>query len=285
MHHMSYNFTIMSRGAPPRKREAVRARMRAEGRDSLSLTADAAWLQEISPNPARLLADMARKGYAHRIQAGRYLIETGSGAPHAQPLVEALEPLARTLLDKLGVPYYLSWHTALFHYGLIEQQASTIYCGIPKAKSSARFGGFAVRFVKVSRDSFFGIEPALDFQQPVIMANAEKALLDSLGRPDLVASYPVVVGAFQAAVDRGLVEPRRLVAYTIQVGSAALARRVGFLMDRYGLEGSEALLQHIGPRRRLEAFRPGDPRDAGEIEPKWRLRIPSRVLFTAENPK
>jgi len=275
----------MTSGAPPKKRDAVRARLRAEGRDSLSLSADGAWLREITPNPARLLADMARKGYAHRIQAGRYLIETRSDAPHEQPLVEALEPLARTLLDKLGVPYYLSWHTALFHYGLIEQQASTIYCGIPKAKSSARFGGFAVRFVKVSRDSFFGIEPALDFRQPVIIASAEKALLDSLVRPELVASYPVVVAAFQAAVDRGLLAPQRLVDYTIQAGSAALARRVGFLMDRYGLKGAEPLLERIGPRRRFEAFRPGDPRDAGEPEPKWRLRIPSRILLTAENLK
>lgn len=284
MHYAAIVFTIMTNGAPPKKREAVRARMRKEGRDSLSLSADDAWLREITPHPARLLADMARKGYAHRIQAGRYLIETGSDAPHERPLVQALEPLARTLLDKLGVPYYISWHTALFHYGLIEQQASTIYCGIPKAKSSTRFTGFAVRFVKVSRDSFFGIEPSLDFPQPVIMASAEKALLDSLGRPDLVASYSVVVGAFQSAVDRELLEPGRLVTYTIQIGSAALARRVGFLMDRYELEGSEPLQRHIGPRR-LEAFRPGDPRDAGELDRKWRLRIPSRILLTAENPK
>lgn len=259
--------------------------MRSEDRDSLSLSADGAWLREITPNPARLLADMAHKGYAHRIQAGCYLIDTGSDGLHEQPLVESLEPLARILLDRLSVPYYLSWHTALFHYGLIEQQASTIYCGIPKAKSSARFGRFAVRFVKVSRDSFFGIEPALDFRQPVIIASAEKALLDSLVRPELVASYPVVVGAFQTAVDRGLLEPQRLVDYAIQIGSAALARRVGFLMDRYELKGAEPLLEHIGPRRRLEAFRPGDPRNAGELEPKWRLRIPSRILLTAENPK
>jgi predicted transcriptional regulator of viral defense system len=259
--------------------------MRAEGRDSLSLTADDAWLREITSNPARLLADMAQKGYAHRIQAGRYLIETGSDAPQEHLLVEALEPLARTLLDKLGVPYYLSWHTALFHYGLIEQQASSIYCGIPNEKSPARFGTFAVRFVKVSRDSFFGIEPILDFQQPVMMAGVEKALLDSLSRPDLAASYPVVIGAFQAAVNRDLIEPQRLVSYTIQVGSAALARRVGFLMDRYKLEGSGLLLEHIGPRRRLEAFRPGDPRDVGELEPKWRLRVAPRILLTAESPK
>ena len=228
---------------------------------------------------------MTKKGYAHRIQAGHYLIEIGGGGPQRQPFVDALEPLARSLLDSLGVPYYLSWHTALFHHGLIEQQSSTIHCAIPAKKSPARFGSFAVHFVKVSRDSFFGIEPITKYREPVVMANVEKALLDSLNRPDLAASYPVVVAAFGAAAGRGSISGKRLVDYTITLGSGALARRVGFLMDRYEVGGSEPLLEHIGPHRRLEAFRPGDRRDSGELEGKWRLRIPRRLLLTAENLK
>jgi predicted transcriptional regulator of viral defense system len=275
----------MGRGAPPRAREAIIGRLRSEGRDSLSLAEDADWLRKITANPARLLSDMAKKGYAHRIQAGRYLIETGGEGPQEQPLVEALEPLARNLLDRLGVPYYLSWHTALFYYGLIEQQSATIYCGIPAEKAPARFGSFGVRFVKVSRDSFFGVEPVLDFPEPVIMASPEKALLDSLRRPDLAASYPVIIAAFEQACERGLISSDRLVAYTTQAGSGALARRVGFLMDRCGMADSERLLEHIGARRRFEAFRPGDDRRQGEPDSKWRLRVPPRLLLTAEQLK
>lgn len=228
---------------------------------------------------------MAQKGYAHRVQAGRYLVEVGDEGPHGLPLVDALEPLATILLDKMGMPYYLSWHTALFHHGLLEQQAQTVYCGVPREKTSAKFGRFEVRFVKVSRESFFGIEPALDFNRPVIMAGPEKALLDSLGRPALAAPYPVVVAAFESAIQRKLIEPERLVAYSIHLGNAALIRRVGFLMDRYGLEGSEPLLRHIGPRRRFEAFRPGDKREVGAPDTKWRLRVPERILATAEQLK
>ncbi len=251
----------------------------------MSLTNDAVWLKEITPNPARLLADIAQKGYAHRLQAGRYLVELEGAGPQEMPLVEALEPLAATLLDKMRVPYYLSWHTALYHYGLLEQQATRIFCGIPRQKKSVRFGNFEVRFIKVSRDSFFGIEPAIGFEQPVVMANVEKALLDSLSRPDLTGTFPTVIGAFESAVNRGLVDGEKLAAYTTQLGSQALTRRVGFLMDRYELDGSAPLLGQIGPRRRLEAFRPGDDRDHGVVDEKWRLRVPPRILATAENPK
>lgn len=269
----------------PRKRDAVLAHLERDGRDSLSLTNDAAWLKDITPNPARLLADMTKKGYAHRLQAGRYLVELGGSGPQEMPLVEALEPLAVTLLDKMRVPYFLSWHTALYHYGLLEQQATRIICGIPQQKKSVRFSGFEVRFVKVSRDSFFGIEPASGFEQKVVMANVEKALLDSLARPELAGTFPTVIAAFESAVERGIVDGEKLAAYTLQMDSPALTRRVGFLMDRYELDGSAPMLERIGPRRRLEAFRPGDDRALGDIDEKWRLRVPPRIIATAENLK
>lgn len=270
---------------PPKKREAVLAHLEREGRDSLSLTNDATWLREITPNPARLLADMTQKGYAHRLQGGRYLVELEGSGPQEMPLVAALEPLAATLLDKMRVPYFLSWHTALHRYGLLEQQATRIFCGIPRQKRPVRFSGFEVRFVKVGRDGFFGIEPASGFGQRVIMANVEKALLDSLVRPELAGTFPTVIAAFESAVDRGIVDGEKLAAYTVQMDSPALARRVGFLMDRYGLDGSAPLLESIGPPRRLESFRPGDDRTQGDADGKWRLRVPPRILATAENLK
>lgn len=228
---------------------------------------------------------MARKGWAHRIQNGRYLIELDATSPQGSPLVEELEPLAETVLAGLEMPYYLSWHTALFHYGLIEQQSSTIYCAVPKKKVPVRFGRFAIRFILSSQATFFGIEPLLEFQRPVIFASPERALLDSLRRPELAATYPILLAAFESAAERELIDPKRLVAYTVRLEKPALARRVGFLMDRFGVEGSEPLLDHIGPKRRLEAFRPGDPRDQGQVEEKWRLRIPPRLTLTAENLK
>lgn len=260
-------------------------RLRSNNRSVVSLALDRPWLEEITAHPGQLLEDMSRKGWAHRIQSGRYLVELDATAPQALPLIEELEPLAEAVLGGLGVPYYLSWHTALFHYGLLEQQSSTIFCGTPKRKAPVRFGRFAIRFVYSPAPMLFGIEPSIEFQQSVMFASPERALLDSLQRPELAAPYPVLLAAFESAIQQELLDPRRLVAYTVRLGNAALARRVGFLMDHYGLQGSEPLLDHIGARRRLEAFKPGDSRESGEAEPKWRLRIPPRLILTAENLK
>jgi predicted transcriptional regulator of viral defense system len=277
--------TKKKRGAPAHKREALKEKLRSDNRSVISLATDRPWLEEITAHPSQLLEDMARKGWAHRIQSGRYLVEVDAASPQALPLVDELEPLVEAVLAGLGVPYYLSWHTALFHYGLVEQQSSTIFCGVPRRKTPVRFGRFAIRFVYSPAPAIFGNEPSIEFQQSVIFASPERALLDSLQRPDLAAPYPVLLAAFESAVQQKMLDPRRLVAYTVRLGSAALARRVGFLMDHYGLQGSEPLLDYIGARRRLEAFKPGDSRESGEAEPKWRLRIPPRLILTAENLK
>ena len=108
------------------------------------------------------------------------------------------------------MPYYLSWHTALFHYGLLEQQSSTIFCAVTRRKRSAEFHGFQVRFVTLRHDRFFGIEPASGYGGRVRIATVERALLDALERPELSAPFPVVIGAFADAAASGMLDAERL---------------------------------------------------------------------------
>lgn len=271
-------------GRPDIQTQAVRDHLRREGRDWLDSTADADWLDAITPHHDQLLAEMAKRGLAHRVQGGRYLVNVADEARSAIPLLDALEPLAGVLLERLGMPYYLSWHTALFHYGLLEQQASTVFCAVPARKRPAEFFGFGVRFVTLHRDRFFGIEPAEGYGRPVRVASVEKALLDALERPELVAPFPVVIAAFANAATGSMIDAARLVRYALETGRPALTRRIGFLMDRYGLDGSDRLLGAIGARA-PEALQPGRSRRDGELDRRWRLRVPAGLLATAEQLK
>lgn len=275
----------MPRGRPETSVEAIRAHLRAEQRTTLDLRADRAWLHEITAHPHQLLADMARRKLAHRIQRGRYVINTEDKTPSEMPLFDALEPLADALLERLGVPYYLSWHSALFHYGLLEQHASTIFCAVPVRKRDAAFFGFRVQFVTLHRDRFFGIEPAEGYASSVRMATVEHAFLDALDRPELTAPFPVILGAFADAARSGMLDRERLTRYTVAIGSPALARRVGFLMDRYGLEGAECLRERIGSERYVVPLRPGGSRTDGDHDTRWRLRVPPSLLMAAEQPR
>jgi predicted transcriptional regulator of viral defense system len=275
----------MPSGRPDTHAAAVRAHLRSENRTTLDLRADAAWLAQITAHPHQLLASMAGRGVAHRIQRGRYLVNTEDRTPSELPLLEALEPIADVLLRRLDMPCYLSWHTALFHYGLLEQHASTVFCAVPARKRSADFYGFRVRFVTLAPARFFGIEPAEGHAGHTRIATLEKGLLDALERPELTAPFPVVLGAFADAAQSGMLDAERLTRYAVALERPALTRRVGFLMDRYGLEGSERLREHVGPAGYTVPLRPGGSRTEGELDARWQLRVPPSLLETADAPR
>lgn len=271
-------------GRPDIRTDAVRQRLRREGRTTLDVARDRAWLAEITPHYHELLSNMTRLGFAHRLQRGRYVVNVADKVPSEAPLLDSLEPLADALLDQLGVPYYLSWHTALFHYGLLEQQASTIYCAVPMRKRAADFYGFKVKFVTLDRGRFFGIEPARGYAGTVRVATVEKGLLDALERPELTAPFPVIVGAFRDAARGGMLDPQRLTGYTLETAKPAMTRRVGFLMERYGVERADTLHPHIGGDY-LTPLQTGGSRSDGTLDARWRVRFPDSLLATAEQPR
>jgi hypothetical protein len=71
----------------------------------------------------------------------------------------------------------------------------------------------------------------------------------ALERPELAAPFPVIISAFADAAASAMLDPERLTRYTVAIGSPAPTRRIGFLMERYGLEGAEQLHAHIGATR------------------------------------
>ena len=91
-----------------------------------------------------------------------------------------LDPIADAILRRLDIDYYLSWHSALWHHGLIDQQSRRIYVAVTHRKRPAQLGMADVRFVSMTARKFFGRERIDDFAWPVWMATVEKALIDPL---------------------------------------------------------------------------------------------------------
>jgi predicted transcriptional regulator of viral defense system len=133
---------------------------------------------ELSAKPRDVLYELHRKQLAHPIQNGRWLVNLDR-RPSTRPRLEALDPLAHATLRRLRHAWYLSWHSALWHYGLIDQQASRLYVAVTVRKRPARIGRSELRFVTVHPRKFFGWETIHDFSEPVQMATVEKALVDS----------------------------------------------------------------------------------------------------------
>src|SRR4051794_21172519 len=120
----------MARTAVSRQEAQVLDRLAHEGRSFLDLSHDRPWLEAISGEPKFLVHRMRQKGLLHTLQRGRYMVNlNGDSTTFAR--LPTLEPVAAAVL-RLGIPHYVSWHSALWHHGLIDQQSRRLFVAVTK---------------------------------------------------------------------------------------------------------------------------------------------------------
>lgn len=241
----------------------------SEGRASVDLVADADVLARLSAKPRDVLYGLRRKGLAHPVQAGRFLVNVDE-RPSRNARVDALDPLAAVVLRRLPHAWYLSWHSALWHHGLIDQQSSRLYVAVAVRKRPARVGRSDIRFVTVQPRKFFGFEIIDDFEQPVNIATIEKTLVDCFDQPRYAAPLPVVANAMNEAWRTDRLNPDALVDAALRFESPVLNRRIGYFMDLYGIEGADPLSLRIG-RKSAVPLTPGRQPGPGHppVNPRW----------------
>jgi predicted transcriptional regulator of viral defense system len=258
-------------------------RLRDEERTMLDLQLDQPWLAELASNVPDALYQMRKRGTLTTLQRGRYLVATDMRSAHPRPRLEDLDPVADAVLQRLGTPYYLSWHSALWHYGLIDQQSRRIYVAITGRKRPTSIGLQSIRFVSVAERKFFGRVQIADFERPVWMATVEKALIDSFDQPHLAAPVPVIANALAGAYRRDLLDAERLIADALRFSSPNLNRRLGFFMDLFDIPGSEPLALRVG-RSYAVPLTPGKTPAPGARPPvnkRWRVYEDPAIVGTA----
>jgi predicted transcriptional regulator of viral defense system len=215
---------------------------------------------------------MQEKQLLHLLQRGRY-VASPRRAPSRTARLDAWDPVADAVLRRLEMEYYVSWHSALWHYGLIDQQSRRIYVAVQERKRPAQLGLASVKFVTVAERKFFGRVQVQEFEWPVWMATPEKALIDSFDQPHLAAPVPVIANALREAHREGVLDPERLVADAIRFGSPTLNRRLGFFMDLYDIAGSDPLALRLG-RSYAVPLAPGSAPEPPQRQPvnrRWRV--------------
>ena len=246
----------------------------------LDLRLDEAWLSPLASNVPDGIHQMRKRGTLRTLQRGRYLVATD---PDARGLrLDDLDPVAEAVLRRLDMDYYVSWHSALWHYGLIDQQSRRIYVAVTERKRPVTLGLASVRFVTATSRKFFGRTLVEDFEWPAWMATVEKALIDSFDQPRLAAPLPVVANALRSAHRDGLLDPERLVADAVRFNSPNLNRRLGFFMDLYGIPGTEPLALRVG-RTYAVPLAPGrNPQgERLRVNRRWRVYEDPAIIGTA----
>lgn len=227
----------------------------------------------------QLVFNLVERGLATRFKAGLYRLvpfELGYEREYlGNPYVVARE-LFRARRGKrptrLAEDYYLSHASAFDLHQMLTQPQLVIYVSTPRLIRPRTVMGTEFRCVRCKPSDLFGVtEIWAEKSEKVRVSDLERTILDGLKQPAYCGGLTEVAKGFW--MKRHAVDPRKLVEYALRLDVGAVIRRLGFLMELYGLEAPNELERL---RSKLTTtYSPLDPDlDAeGKFLARWRLRL------------
>jgi len=206
------------------------------------------------------------RGWIMPVVGGRYLVVG------FEPYRVTTHPFF--IAVSLVIPSYVSFLTALNYYGLTEQVPFTIFVAATVKHRHVTFGQYTFQYVHLKPLKFFGYSKIMDGDLPILMADPEKALLDSLDQ--IRYHYGGAIDEVTKALFRGAqsasLDWSKLVDYAIRMKSKATCARLGYLHYQMGLSSPEfQRLKEFLP----QGFVPLDPTRplSTEWNAEWKINV------------
>jgi predicted transcriptional regulator of viral defense system len=206
------------------------------------------------------LRQLTRDGRLRRVRRGVYLLVAPTGSTDARvlPLIDAVTPR----------PYLITAGGALAELDLSDQHFFRVIVLSSHRLRDWRWQSDDVRYALVAPERIWG----LSTPDGPRVALPERAILDCLANP----RWGVTLAQTAEAIDRAVPDrtsPERLAQAAERYGSAAVARRLGYLLEL--LHGPDAAIPLLPLRGRSHArvLLALSAPDQGPTSPRWGLRI------------
>ncbi len=173
----------------------------------------------------------------------------------------------------LVFPSYMSFLTALHYYRGTTQIPGIIYIASTRSKKSLALKGYSLEFIKLKKERFFGYTREKFQGKFIFVAEKEKLIVDSLFLP----RYCPIDEIYTAIGDEKL-SIGTLVEYGLRMDSVVTIKRLGYLLEKKGIDVYERLKLRLN--RKYDLLNPLLPKK-GEKDIKWRLII-NEVFSDAE---
>jgi len=219
---------------------------------------------------ARLLAHWGAQGWIQRVRRGLYVLvplgAAGRVGVVADPWILATRAFA---------PCYIGGWSACEHWDFTEQifREVVVITSRPVRPRRGTIGGTAYLARVVASKHLFGTRRVWRDQTPVDVSDPSRTIVDVLDVPALgggIRHVGEVVRAYFASEHR---DDRQLVAYGRRLGNHTVFKRLGFLVERLGIEAADLLVECRSARSagytRLDPSGPA----RGRLLRRWGLRL------------
>jgi len=211
---------------------------------------------------------MKAAGLVDEIEKGKYLLLG------LEPEMVLANPLY--IASHLVAPAYVSYWSALHHYGFTEQVPLTTFVATTRKKRPLHYRGFRIHFVAIKPHKFFGYRRERLGELPIVIADEAKAIVDSLDFLQHAGGLREVAKSLRIALET--IDVSTLIEYANQMENKSLGSRLGYLLEVFG-RPADGLVHSLSPVR----LDPSRPR-TGHTSTRWQviINIPEHELVHEE---
>lgn len=223
-----------------------------------------------APTP-QFLERLQSKGWIRRIRRGRFsVIPLSSGedrSPQLHEFVVAME---------LVSPAVIAYWSALNHHGMTEQIPRTVFVATdhPVRRQPGDVLGVTYKIVSLKPDKVFGVIKEWINETPFSVTDPEKTIIDGLDLPQYVGGVGEITKALTSSWK--MLNEKKLKKYAVKIGSSAVVKRLGFIMETLGLGDVESFRTEAHRAPGFSALDPTMPKQ-GKYNRRWGLMINAEI--------
>lgn len=219
---------------------------------------------------APLLARWQSQGWLQRVRRGLYVLvplgASGRVGVVADPWI---------LMARAFAPCYIGGWSACEHWGLTEQlfREVVVFSSKPVRPRRGEVGGIGYLARVVPPRQLFGTRRVWRDRTPVDVSDPARTIVDVLDVPALgggIRHVAEVVRAFFTSEHRN---DDRLVEYGRRLGNQTVFKRLGFLVERMGIQAPDLLVKCRAARSAGYARLDPDNPARGRLLRRWGLRV------------
>lgn len=163
-----------------------------------------------------LLTRLRKEGKLKKIKKGKYTSSTNIYA----------------VATNIVSPSYLSFWSGIAYKGKTEQLLNTIFIACTKKVRDVEFENYKIKFIKISKNKFFGYHKEISGNEEIFVADDEKLLLDCL----LYKRYSGGSDEVTKFFEKTEFDLEKLKEYLKRINNKSLIKKVCLLFKKYKKE-------------------------------------------------
>lgn len=219
---------------------------------------------------AKLLARWAEQGWLKRVRRGIYAPVPVDSSVETKTIANPW-----LLVPALFTPGYVGGWSAAEHWDLTEQlfRDVCVFTGKPFRAKEERIEGTTFVLHKLREGHLFGTSVVWESGTRIPVSDPHRTIIDMMDRPETGGGIRHAADCLSAYLGSKRANPAKLIEYGDRLGSGAIFKRLGFLLEEAGASAETLEACRSRLTTGYAKLDPALPQD--RLVTSWRLWVPA----------